>query len=240
MSSDARPSVLVHATEELLEEYSFGRICEPQRGWLEEHLLICPQCKLELDGIEEYKALMKAGLAAFEKEKQAAAGPLDLLGRADLPTLPVPVVRPRSSPRKAFSLHSAFRGMLVSKYLLAAVLLLVLAGATVFWRMQPPAAMAPIATVKLIALRGGEGDVARAPSGRPLELVFNRGDLATDISYQAEVVNSSGLQMWTGSVRIADQSLSIRVDRPLPAGAYWVRLYTSGGQLLREFGLSVR
>jgi hypothetical protein len=37
MSSDARPSVLVHATEELLEEYSFGRIREPQLGWLEEH-----------------------------------------------------------------------------------------------------------------------------------------------------------------------------------------------------------
>jgi hypothetical protein len=237
MSSDARPSVLVHLTEELLEEYSFGRIYEPQLGWLEEHLLICPQCQLELDDIAEYKALMKAGLAALEREKQAAAGPLDLAAGADRRTLPAPV-RPWSSPRKAISLHSAFRGRLMSKNLLAAAFLLVLAGATVFWRMQP-VAMAPTATVKLIALRGGEGGLARAPSGRPLELVFNQGDLATDISYKAEVVNSAGFQMWAGSVRSADQSLSIRVDRPLPAGAYWVRLYTSWGQLLREFGLSV-
>jgi hypothetical protein len=238
MSSEARPSVLVHATEELLEEYSFGRICEPQLGWLEEHLLICPQCQLELDDLEEYRTLMKAGLAALERERQAAAAPLDSLARADRPTLPSPPVRSRSSPRKAFSLHLAFPGMLVTN-LFAAAVLLVLAGASVFWRMQPPVAMAPIATVKLIALRGGEGDVVRAPSGRPLELVFNRGDLATDISYRAEVVNSSGRQMWSGSVRIADQSLSIRVGDPLPSGAYWVRIYSSSEQLLREFGLSV-
>ena len=119
-------------------------------------------------------------------------------------------------------------------------ILLVVAGTTVAWRMQSsPVAMAPVATVKLVALRGGEGDVARAPAGRPLEMVFGRTDLAADHSYRAEVVNSSGRQMWNGNVRIADQSLSIRVDGPLRAGAYWVRLYTSAGQLLREFGLRV-
>ena len=106
------------------------------------------------------------------------------------------------------------------------------------WRMQSPAAMAPAVSVKLVALRGGE-DSARAPSGRPLDLVFDRTDLPVDLSYRAEVVNSSGRQMWTGSVRIADQNLSIRVDRPLRAGAYWVRLYSSAGALLREFGLNI-
>jgi hypothetical protein len=81
--------------------------------------------------------------------------------------------------------------------------------------------------------------VARAASGRPLELVFGRTDLAADLSYRAELVDASGHRMWSGKVRIADQYLSIRVDETLRAGAYWVRLYSSTGQLLREFGLRV-
>jgi anti-sigma factor RsiW len=234
MSTDARPSALVHATEELLEEYTFGRIREPQLGWLEEHLLICPECQSELDDIEEYKVFMKAGLAAFESERLAAVAPVASPARPGSP------VRPRSSVREEISLHFAWPRMPGAKSLLAAAALLVVAGTAVTWWMQSSSmAMAPVATIRLVALRGGEGDVARATSGRPLELVFDRRDLAADLSYRAEVVHSSGRQVWSGSVRIGDQNLSVRVDGPLPAGAYWVRLYTSAGQLLREFGLKV-
>jgi hypothetical protein len=233
MSTDARPSVLVHATEEILEEYSFGRICEPQLGWLEEHLLICPQCLSELDDIEEYKIFMKAGLASFESERQAAAGLSDFRARPDSP------VCLWSSLRHAVSFRFAMPRMPVTANLLTAALLLVLAGTSVAWWTQSSISLGPVATVKLIALRGGEGDVAHAPSGRPLDLVFNRTDLTADLSYRAEVVDASGRRMWSGNVRIADQSLSMRVDGPLRAGVYWVRLYTSDGKLLREFGLRV-
>jgi hypothetical protein len=196
--------------------------------------LICPQCQSELDDIEEYKVFMKAGLACFESERLAVAGPVAT------PAGPESPVRPRSSVREALSLYFALPRMAGAKSLLAAAVLLVLAGTAVIWRMQSsPVAMAPVATIRLMALRGGEGDVARSPSGRPLELVFGRTDLAADLSYRAEVVDASGRQMWGGNVRIADDNLSIRVDTPLRAGAYWVRLYSSGGQLLREFGLSV-
>jgi hypothetical protein len=232
MSTDARPSVLVHASEELLEEYSFGRICDPQLGWLEEHLLICPQCQSELDAIDEYKVFMKAGLAAFESERLAAAAPLDSPTRADSR------IDPQSSLRKALALYFALPRRLGTTSLLAAAMLLVLAGTAVTWRMQLSETTAPVATVRLIALRGEEY-VASAPSDRPLNLVCDRTDLPADLSFRAEVVDSSGRQMWNGSVGIADQNLSIRVDRPLHAGAYWVRLYSSAGQLLREFGLNV-
>jgi hypothetical protein len=99
--------------------------------------------------------------------------------------------------------------------------------------------MAPAATVKLIAFRGGEGSGARAPSGRRLNLVFGQNNLAEDLSYRAELVNSLGRRVWSGSVRIGEQDLSVRMDEPLQAGAYWVRLSSSSGQLLREFGLNV-
>jgi hypothetical protein len=232
VSTDARPSVLVHATEELLEEYSFGRICEPQLGWLEEHLLICPECRSALDEVEEYKFFMKAGLASFESERQAAAGIWD--SRA----CPDSLVGQWFSLWNALSLRLALPRTPVITNLLAAALVLVLAGTLMVWRTQS-VPTGPVATVRLIALRGGEGDVARAPSGRPLDLVFNRTDLTADLSYRAEVVDASGRQMWSGNVRIADQSLSIRVDGPLRAGIYWVRLYTSAGKLLREFGLRI-
>jgi len=88
-------------------------------------------------------------------------------------------------------------------------------------------------------MRGGEGSIASIPSGHPADLVFNRTDLPPDPSYQAEVVNSSGRRVWSGNVRIADQDLSIRLNQPLRAGTYWVHLNSSGGQLLREFGLNV-
>jgi hypothetical protein len=219
MSSDARPSVLVHATEELLEEYSFGRIYEPQLGRLEEHLLICPQCQSTLTGIDEYTSLMKSGLASFERERQC---------------LPIPPVH------QAFSLRFAFPQGSIANLLLAAAFLLAPVGITaVAWRMQSSVATAPAATVKLIALRGGEGDVAHAPSRSPLDLVFDRTDLPPDLSYRAEVVSSSGRQVWSGNVQITEQRLSARVSNPLRAGVYWVRLYSSGGKLLREFGLNI-
>jgi len=218
MSSNARPSVLVHVTEEILEEYSFGRIYEPQLGLLEEHLLICPQCQSLLSDVDEYASLMKAGLASLQLERQAS--PVSTAGAASLLRLALP-------QRSAANL------------LLAAAILLAMVGATaVFWRMRS-ADRLPAATVTLIALRGGEGDVARAPSSRPLNLVFDRTDLPPDLSYRAEVLSSAGRQVWSGNVQIADQSLSARVDAPLRAGVYWVRLYSSGGRLLREFGLNI-
>ena len=232
MSSDARTSVLVHASEELLEEYSFGRICEPQLGWLEEHLLICLECQSALDDIEEYKIFMKAGLASFESERRARFGPLKPAAETD-PPAPPPL-----GLWKALSLNFALPRMPLIRNLLAAAILLMLAGTTV-WRLRAPVAQAPIASVRLMALRGGNGSVASVPSGHPADLVFDRADLPPDLSYRAEVVNSSGRRVWSGSVRIADQDLSIRLNQPLRAGAYWVRLYSSAGQLLREFGLNV-
>jgi hypothetical protein len=147
MSSNARPSILAHATEEILEEYSFGRIGEPQLGWLEEHLLVCPECQSTLDDIEEYKFFMKAGLAAFERERQAVAGSQRLRR---------PLWFPFAWPRTPLTGN-----------LLAAACLLALAGSAVAWRMHSPVATAPLATIKLVALRGGEEDGARAPAGRP-------------------------------------------------------------------------
>ena len=212
MSLDTLPSVPVHPTEDLLEEYSFGRVLEPALAPLEEHLLDCTLCQARLLAVDEYTALMKAGIAAIEKEREAA----------------------RPSPRFVFPRMPGF------PVVLAAAVMLTLVGVTLGWRAQPSAAAADAATsVKLTALRGGDGDgVAHAPVGRPLELKVDRTDLPGELAYRLEVVSFTGRALWSGAAQVAPGSLSARVTTRLARGAYWVRLY-SGDQLRREFGLRV-
>ncbi len=213
MSLDTLPSVPVHPSEDLLEEYSFGRVLEPALAPLEEHLLDCTLCQARLLAVDEYTALMKAGIAAMERERD---------------------VRP--------SLRFALPRMPGYPVVFAAAVMMVLVGVTLGWRAQPssPAAVAYAASaVKLTALRGGDGEgVARAPFGHPLELTVDRSDLPAAGPYRLEVVSSTGFPLWSGAAQIAPRNLSARVTTRLALGAYWVRLY-SGDQLRREFGLRI-
>jgi len=211
MSLDTLPSVPVHPTEDLLEEYSFGRVLEPALAPLEEHLLDCALCQARLLAVDEYTALMKAGIAAMEREREA------------------------TSPSRRF----AFPRMAGFPIVLTAAVMLVLVGVTIGWRLQPWSASGSTTAVKLTALRGGDGEgVAHAPFGRALELTVDRTDLPPELLYRLEVVSSSGHPLWSGAAQMAPQTLSARVTTRLAPGGYWVRLY-SGHQLRREFGLRV-
>jgi len=210
MSLDTLPSVPVHPTEDLLEEYSFGRVLEPALAPLEEHLLDCTLCQDRLLAVDEYTALMKAGIAAIEREGAVAGAsprfaipraPVVLAGAAMLLLVGV-TIGWRLQPAAAVTFTSAM-------------------------------------TVPLTALRGGDGDgVARAPFGRPLDLTVERRDLPGADAYRLEVVSSSGQLLWSGAAQVEAQRLSARVTTRLAPGAYWVRLY-AGDQLRREFGLRI-
>jgi hypothetical protein len=214
MLSNILPSLAVHPTEDLLEEYSFGRIPEPALAALEEHLLICPVCQSQLLAIDEYKALMKSGIVQFERKCKASFA---------------------HSPRFWFPRLPG--GINV---FLAAALLLVVSTTVIAWRVYltaPP--VSPAATVKLIALRGDEADgSASAPAHRPLNLVIDRTDLPSSLSYRLEIVGSSGRKIWSGIARVADEAISARAAARFEPGVYWVRLY-SGNRLLREFRLNI-
>jgi hypothetical protein len=211
MSLDTSSSVPLHPTEDLLEEYSFGRVLEPALATLEEHLLDCALCQTRLLEVDEYTALMKAGIAALEQEHRDA----------------------RSARRFAIP------GMPSFPVVFAAASVLALVSVTLSWPRQPLQAVGSLAAVKLTALRGGDGDgVAHARFGHPLNLTIDRTDLLPALSYQLEVVNSTGRTLWSSVAQIAEQNLAARVTTRLAPGAYWVRLY-SGGQLRREFGLRI-
>ena len=99
------------------------------------------------------------------------------------------------------------------------------------WRALTPAA--PISVV-LRATRGLPGTEVKA--GRSLVLTPDLTDLPASPSYRLEIVDAAGRQAWTGSV---GRQGAVQVPKELPPGTWFVRVYSPGGDLLREFGLRV-
>jgi uncharacterized CHY-type Zn-finger protein len=57
-----------HLDEESLELYAFGRLAEERAELLEEHLLICEECRTRLDTTERYMKAMARGSLKVQKE----------------------------------------------------------------------------------------------------------------------------------------------------------------------------
>jgi hypothetical protein len=57
-----------HFDEESLELYAFGRLAEARAELLEEHLLICEECRTRLDTTESYIKAMARGSLQLRKE----------------------------------------------------------------------------------------------------------------------------------------------------------------------------
>jgi hypothetical protein len=224
MLVEASRLFLTHPAEEVLEEYGFGRVREPALTYLEEHLLVCASCQARLQELDEFAALMKSAAAGFLRDSQPS--------RRTPAWFPVP------------------RVPAVSLFLVAGMLLVALgAGIAWRWRSVPVAA-----TVQLAALRGGgvvggagarggggvSSNLAPGPADRPLDLAVNAASLPAAASYRLEMVDQSGRTFWTGEAKIAGAQLSAHVPSGPRPGIYWIRLYTTNNELLREFGMRLR
>jgi hypothetical protein len=88
-----------------------------------------------------------------------------------------------------------------------------------------------------VALEANRGFVlaAAAPAGRPLDLKLDLTTLPEFASYRVEVVDRLGTVVWRGNGR-RDASLRIPAQRP---GIHFVRVYSPGNDLLREFALDI-
>ncbi len=180
-----------HISDDRLEEYAFGRLCDPELSAVEEHLLVCEECQALLAGVDEWIGLMK------EAGKSSGSPP--------------PVAAPR---RWGY------------------VAALIAAGLAVFFLIPSKAVNSE--PVDLVAMRGPQ--MAHVHAGNAAELRIELPDLA-DGEYRIEVVDSLGRAVWTGAVRAEGRRIRVSEPKPLRAGVYWVRLYTSAGKLMREFGL---
>jgi hypothetical protein len=107
------------------------------------------------------------------------------------------------------------------------------------WHLLNRAGGPPVA-VLLRSVRGPEGIVGSgAPHGKPLVLVADLAELPAFGTFRLEIVDSQGSRVGSFTAAPKDGKIAVPVARPLSAGAYWVRLYSPSGDLLREFGLKV-
>jgi anti-sigma factor RsiW len=235
MLATAKPRI--HPDEELLEEYCLGRVQEPRLADLEEHLLLCPLCCQRVADLDEYLAVIKAGLAEIvdaAAERHHAVSPStgsETIAPATIPALSLTT-----------GILNRFSWIPPSDWVKIAALFVFVSAASVAWMSshRGHSLARPEAEVSLVALRGGETTTASVPAGVPLRLSMDSSSLPEAGSYRIEVVDAFGAEAWNGAAAVANQHLSARVEKILPAGNYWVRIYSAdpgGGQLLREFSL---
>lgn len=212
MSVAVLPTFLVHPTEDLLEEYVFGRLQEPALSTLEDHVFICSSCQSTLAELEDYIRAAKTALAELQQASLA--------------------------PAVAHPPWARLPGDETAIWALA-LTLAVAGGAIVSWRMQPAP---ETAAATLAAFRGGDSaGFAHAAARRPLDLVIDGTSLPAASAYRLQIVDASGRNAWGGAAAGSGGRLSAHLSKGLGAGVYWVRLYDSQvpgeAGLLREFGL---
>ncbi len=212
-----------HPPEETLEEYCFNRLPEEGTAAIEEHLLLCEICQHTLEDLDEYISLMKATTAEYKLD----AAPKTSTGRI------------WNRVREAWAIPwnpgwAVALGLLVVGAVLSWAMISIMAR-----RIEPPQLSA---SVMLAAVRGGENfTMNQAPAGRPLDLAVDLADLPPSDTYRLEVVSTQGQSVWNAAPEPSSNGkLSARIAKGLSPGIYWVRLYSTQGELLREFGLRVQ
>lgn len=104
-------------------------------------------------------------------------------------------------------------------------------------RHESPAG--PMISVELATVRGGT-DTAQAAANHPLHLKMDASLIEGASSYQIQVADAAGSIVWTGPARIDGTTLTTDVPTPLRAGNYWIRVFASGTNPIREYGLAVK
>jgi len=114
----------------------------------------------------------------------------------------------------------------------SALAALVVAAAGLYFVAGDHTHYAPVAALQLTAIRG-----TTTPSVEPareIDLTLN-GFPTTGGPFKVEVVDANGGNIWTGTT----SSPSVAVHEKFRRGSYFVRLYTSSGDLLHEYGFRV-
>jgi len=108
----------------------------------------------------------------------------------------------------------------------------VLAVSGVVWYSHRSGVPAPSpVAIELTAVRGAAP--GQAPAGRPLLLKLDLTGLNDGQPFAGEVVDAAGK-------RVAQFPLNAPRLKALTAGSYFVRIYTSSGNLLREYSLTAK
>lgn len=203
-----------HPSEEYLERYTMRMCSAAEADTLEEHLLICEQCRGRLAHAEEWVSLMKSALPLGPK-----ASPSPGWRETLKHFLAVPI------SLKPWALAGA------------AALTIALLGIPAL-RLKPTL-LQEEQSVSLETTRGAAPRESAASTGRPLKLLFDVAGLPGGAK-EVTIVDTSGQNHWTGPLPEGQSTLALRAS--LPSGKYWVRLATPQPERrqLREFALVVQ
>lgn len=130
------------------------------------------------------------------------------------------------APAKRSSWLIGFRPRLLSA---AAGIAIAALGAFLF--LHPKTTVAPLASLRLSAIRGD-----MSTTGIASETDLSLTDAPSHANLHAEVVNESGAVVWRGT----EVAGSVKIVKQLSPGTFFVRLYDSSGTLLHEYGFRVR
>ncbi len=210
-----------HPSDDELELYSLGRLKEPRLSFLEEHLLICEECRRRMTKSDEYVAAMRLALTEMEKES----------------------VETEETARSRRPNHfSGFPNVPKSLWVGA------LAAVVLFFVIPPRQwkATAPV-DLTLHAYRGDAASLKQtAPAKQPLILHVDVSGLPERASYRVEIVDAGGKPVFGAEQAVSSGDVAVKLDSGFPAGQYWVRVHgptrtgEDRGELLREFSLRVK
>jgi hypothetical protein len=193
-----------HIDPEDLESYSRQSTSDEDNSRIEEHLLVCENCRNELDRVDSYLAAIRSSVKLQPR----------------IEFQPGPAMRPWWNPR-----------WLVPAF---AALVLIVGGVVTISRFGrnslPPLALT------LTTSRGTELGPA-VPAGRSLFLTPDLTGLPENPRYRLEIVDENGSKTWEGRYTAGQGAATVPGQR---VGPHFVRIYSSGGELLREYGLDVK
>jgi hypothetical protein len=106
-----------------------------------------------------------------------------------------------------------------------------------WWSSSSDLAGPPFA-ISLEATRGAD-DAAWAPADTWLLVRLDLAGLPDLLSYRLEMVDATGAAVWQGTATARDGKAEAKIPQT-KAGAYFIRVYSPAGGLLREFGLTTR
>ena len=199
-----------HVPEELLVSYVSGRLPEQASVELEEHMLMCEGCQAQLD-------------AGGEHLRVGAQAAREIRGEQ----------KKLKSARRSFW---RWNGPTIAWAAVAAVVVCTAAPSFLRWGERISAAPTE---VSLTASRGvAQTLVSHAKAGNII-LNIDLLELPAQTSYQLQLVDWSGRQIWGGTATNSHQHIRAAIPNPLASGQYWVRIFGQDGAQLREFGLEV-
>jgi hypothetical protein len=203
----------VHPSEDVLEEYAFGRLSRDHLSTVEEHLLVCETCQTALEHTDQFIRLVKTATARD------------------------------SRPRRRSVLAELWRSLGAGMPARTAVWVSVLGSACLMGVVLSPKNPAPLAApAPLVSYRSAADGAAvnTAPALRPLDFSIRAEDVPAEPEYRLEVATASGEKVWTGPAKPLERELTARMTRGLKGGLYWVRLYDQNSVMLSEYGLRLK